>query len=137
MKRAQAKARILPWLSCMCRVAAMPENVATFSDTTPGYKWEFQTQRLAATSVLWCKKNIIPPSESSDSRHFWRGSRARSNFTRRWCTGVLSVRFRIWGSGVERFRGGLVFKAHRLLYHSNLGLRVIKEKKGLKVLPRP
>jgi len=29
----------------------------------------------------------------------------------------------------SRFRGGLVFKAHRLLYHSNLGLRVIKKKK--------
>ena len=25
-----------------------------------------------------------------------------------------------------RFRGGLVFKAHRLLYHSTLSLRVIK-----------
>ena len=30
---------------------------------------------------------------------------------------------------VERFRGGLVFEAHRLLYHSTLGSRVIKEKK--------
>ena len=27
------------------------------------------------------------------------------------------------------FRGGLVFKTHRLLYHSTLGLRVIKKKK--------
>jgi len=27
------------------------------------------------------------------------------------------------------FRGGLVFKAHRLVYHSTLGLRVIKKKK--------
>jgi len=26
-------------------------------------------------------------------------------------------------------KGGLVFKAHRLLYHSTLGLRVIKKKK--------
>ena len=30
-----------------------------------------------------------------------------------------------------RFRGGLVFKAHRLVYHSTLGLRVIKKKKDL------
>jgi len=30
---------------------------------------------------------------------------------------------------VKLFRGGLVFKAHRLLYHSTLGLRVIKKKK--------
>jgi len=31
--------------------------------------------------------------------------------------------------GGQRFRGGLVFKAHRLSYHSTLGLRVIKKKK--------
>jgi len=30
---------------------------------------------------------------------------------------------------VKRFRGGLVFKAHRLFYHSTLGLRVIKKKR--------
>ena len=30
---------------------------------------------------------------------------------------------------VQQFRDGLVFKAHRLLYHSTLGLRVIKKKK--------
>ena len=30
---------------------------------------------------------------------------------------------------VNRFRGGLVFKAHGLLYHSTLGLRVIMKKK--------
>ena len=29
---------------------------------------------------------------------------------------------------MQRFRGGLVFKAHRLLYHSTLGLRVINKK---------
>jgi len=33
---------------------------------------------------------------------------------------------------VNRFRGGLVFKAHRLVYHSTLGWRVIKKKKSLK-----
>ena len=32
---------------------------------------------------------------------------------------------------VQRFRGGLVFKAHRRLYHSTLGLRVIKKKKKM------
>jgi len=30
---------------------------------------------------------------------------------------------------VRWFRGGLVFKAHRLVYHSSLGWRVIKKKK--------
>ena len=36
----------------------------------------------------------------------------------------------VWGlRNVQQFRGGLVFKAHRLLYHSTLGLRAIKKKK--------
>ena len=30
---------------------------------------------------------------------------------------------------VKRFRGGLVFEAHGLLYHSTLSSRVIKKKK--------
>jgi len=33
---------------------------------------------------------------------------------------------------VKRFRVGLVFKAHRLVYHSTLGWRVIKKKKKKK-----
>ena len=32
---------------------------------------------------------------------------------------------------MERFRGGLAFKAHRLLYHSSLGSRVIQKKKKI------
>jgi len=38
-------------------------------------------------------------------------------------------REQLLGRNVQRFRGGLVFKAHRLLYHSTLGLRVITKKK--------
>ena len=34
---------------------------------------------------------------------------------------------RLLHRNVQRFRGGLVFKAHRLVYHSTLGLRVIKK----------
>ena len=33
--------------------------------------------------------------------------------------------------GVKWFRGGLVPKAHRLVYHSTLGSRVIKKKKDV------
>ena len=29
---------------------------------------------------------------------------------------------------MKRFRGGLVFKAHRLVYHSTIGVRVIKKR---------
>ena len=35
---------------------------------------------------------------------------------------------RLLHRNVQRFRGGLVFKAHRLLCHSALGWRVIKKK---------
>ena len=41
---------------------------------------------------------------------------------------VFSV---LLGRNVERFRGGLVFKAHRLLYHSTLGSKVRKKREGL------
>jgi len=33
---------------------------------------------------------------------------------------------------MQRFRGGLVFKAHRLVYHSTLGWKVMKKKKKKK-----
>ena len=42
-------------------------------------------------------------------------------------------RFAAWASirnlDVKRFRGGLVFRAHRLSYHSTLGSREMKKKK--------
>jgi len=38
---------------------------------------------------------------------------------------------------VKRFRGGLVFKAHRPLYHSTLGSRVIQKKRRSRVLGSP
>ena len=31
---------------------------------------------------------------------------------------------------MQRFQAGLVFKAHRLLYHSTLGLSVIKKRRS-------
>ena len=36
---------------------------------------------------------------------------------------------------VQRFRGGLVFEAHRLVYHSTLGVRAIEKKKRHTVAP--
>ena len=42
---------------------------------------------------------------------------------------LLGLSEQLLRSNVKRFRGGLVFKAHSLLYHSTLGLRVIKKKK--------
>ena len=40
--------------------------------------------------------------------------------------------FQLLRRNVNRFRGGLVFKAHRLVYHSTLDLRVIKKKKKVR-----
>ena len=34
-----------------------------------------------------------------------------------------------WVARVKRFRGGLVFQAHRRVYHSNLGSRVKEEER--------
>ena len=46
---------------------------------------------------------------------------------------VSRTRLRISVGNVERFRGGLVFKAHRLFYLSTLGSRVIKKEKKKRV----
>jgi len=35
----------------------------------------------------------------------------------------------VFAAGKELGRGGLVFKAHRLVYHLTLGVKVIKKKK--------
>jgi len=44
-------------------------------------------------------------------------------------TSQLSIQEQLLHRNVQRIRGGLVSKAHRLLYYSTLGLRVIKKKK--------
>jgi len=49
---------------------------------------------------------------------------------------ALGKAHRLLDINVQRFRGGLVFKAHRLVYHSTLGLRVIKKKKKKKTSAR-
>ena len=42
---------------------------------------------------------------------------------------VVNLYDQLLDRNVQRFRGGLVFKAHRLLYHSTSGLRVIEKKR--------
>ena len=41
---------------------------------------------------------------------------------------TFSISEQLLRINVKRFRGGLVFKAHRLAYHSTLGWGVIKER---------
>ena len=45
------------------------------------------------------------------------------------------VTWRKTDRNVKRFRGGLVFKAHSVLYHSTLGLRVINKRKRSRERP--
>ena len=45
----------------------------------------------------------------------------------------LTMRPRLVGQNknlVQRYRGGVVFKTHRLVYHSTLGLKAIEKKKS-------
>ena len=57
-----------------------------------------------------------------------------SQLWQRWCGVKENGAGRTWS--VKRFRGGLVLKAHRLLHHSTLGLRVSKKKQKDLVLDR-
>ena len=62
---------------------------------------------------------------------FWEKSLKRYKvFPLRSGAGVqFSISEQLLHKNVQRFLGGLVFKAHRLLHHLTLGLRVIKKKK--------
>jgi len=68
----------------------------------------FKAHRPLYHSTLGLRVRDSPPPRASPTRssaRAWKGSVLRRN--------------------VKRFRGGPVFKAHRLVYHSILGLRVI------------
>jgi len=57
------------------------------------------------------------------------GSAARRRRGPRGRPRCFSLSEQLLSRNVKRFRGGLVFKAHRRVYHSTLGLRVIKNKR--------
>ena len=46
----------------------------------------------------------------------------------------LPLQEQVLWRNVKRSGGGLVFKAHRLVHHSTLGLRIIKQKKKIEKL---
>ena len=52
------------------------------------------------------------------------------------CT-KFSIQDQLFRRNVKQLRGGLVSKAHRLLFHSTLGSRIIKKKKNLGAGSRP
>ena len=49
------------------------------------------------------------------------------------CRVEVSIQEQLLRINVKRSRGGLAFQAHRLLYHSTLGLRVTNDKKNFRV----
>jgi len=81
-----------------------------------------------------------PFDRSSTWREFWNfavNSLTQDASKKRW---YLGARKRWEGEkllyrNVQRFRGGLVFKTHRLLYHSTPGLRVINKKRRVTLAP--
>jgi hypothetical protein len=75
------------------------------------FRVEVLLERLRPT-VTEERKSGVARRGSSVSRYLLSGFRA----------GIQGL-----GTKWQRFRGGLVFKVQRLLYHSTLGLRVIKK----------
>ena len=73
--------------------------------------------------------NCTPPRLFLSFRHFLS--------RQTWTTPQFSIQERQLRKIVKRFRGGFVFKDHRLSYHSTLGLRAIKKKKKKTASPTP
>jgi len=86
---------------------------------------------------MWCKSGHVTPGDTgrdpmaelcardSEVREVEQRKRGSSLWTER-----AEHQMGFQTGFVQQFRGGLVFKAHGLLYHSTLGLRVTKKKKG-------
>ena len=64
------------------------------------------------------EKHLLSISEPHDLFHEVRPLLGR----------VFAYGEQLLNRNVQRFRGGLVFEAHRLVNHSTLGLRIIKKK---------
>ena len=110
------KATFRPWLS-----GRIPQNLSSFSlfhtrisEGVNGSQSPLKSHRLqrqpASPQTL---RTSIAPSNNPE----WF-TRKRTEFE-----GQLLRR------NVQRFRGGLVSKAHRFLYHSTLGSRIIKKRR--------
>jgi len=105
------------------------ERHATFS-----FEWAAgQLKRLGKTG-LKSSIGLLPRNHAKVcklSRHFpGYPGKGRDFVLRSVLSGTSSLGTYL-DRNVKRFRGGLVFKAHRLVYHSTLGLRVIIKKKKM------
>jgi len=107
-------------------------------------KWALTKRK----DVLWRSKHIATPAcpkeffidnllvriHSIIVKTRWTGLAPWESACPRECTVLLSRTMtaelsieKLLHRSMQRFRGGLVFKAHRLLYHSTLGLRIIQK----------
>ena len=87
------------------------------------YDHFMKSQRASRNSLqglTWCKFGHVTVEISTH-----RDPRSPPNGT--WV--LIRFQEQLLGRTVKWFRGGLVFKAHQLLYHSTPGSRAIKKKK--------
>jgi len=95
--------------------------------------WQFDELWEGCRESRRCSRDTYPESyiskNTSIRRKQWQTSRMLVLVRQR-----LAVYHKLPARTVKRFRGGLVFKVHRWLYHSTLGSRVIKKKKTDRVL---
>ena len=73
--------------------------------------------------------SFVQSTNTAPARHAWIQLAAAADGTSPREDGINWAREN--PPNVKRLRCGLVFKAHRLLYHSTSGLRVIKEKEKM------
>jgi hypothetical protein len=113
----KAQARIWPWLSYMCHIQSEPPgrcraNMAHIGESMPD-------------SGLDCQVKVL--------KTFWSIPRQAVTWPSLcWYWSVqFSISEQLLRRNVKRFRGGLVCKAHRLVYHLTVGSRVIKKKTRL------
>ena len=114
----------LPPLSrnhCLCLVTSLSPSLS-LSPPSP----------ILDSHLPWKSEPLSPdvgcPSGSGSRHRLFRSCPARLH---------LLVGEQLLSRNVERFRGGLVFQAHRLLNHSTLGSRVTKKKKKEKRTSAP
>ena len=94
--------------------------------------YQYQPPHVPTVSpTVWHRGSWIPGYSRSIVVVRWvdsRQCRLKTICSDRWITSLISILESQLRQNVKWFRGGLVIKAHRLVYHSTLGSRVIKKK---------
>ena len=98
-------------------------------DTQPHIESHIQTQRHVYTQRV-TETNV--ETRIRTKRHSYKQTFHSRRRARPLPSDQFSIFEQLLRRNVQRFRGGLVLKAHRLFYHSTLGLRAMKKKKKKK-----